>query len=125
MKYMFRFVGKAVVAVILVLSVVAQAGPHSHPLDEDGALALLERTLKHDGVYTHRISLDCVGYGTEETTDAYFQFVLRENHNAKCGGDPETSPVINRYRVYRPSGKIEWLERIEDNWRPYNPSQIK
>src|SRR5438874_13084735 len=90
---MFRFVGKAVVAVILVLSVVAQAGPHSHPLGEDGALALLERTLKHDGVYTHRISLDCVGYGTEETTDAYFQFVLRENHNAKCDGDPETSPV--------------------------------
>lgn len=72
MKYLFRFVGKAVVAVILVLSVVAQAGPHSHPLDEDSALALLERTLKHDGVYTHRISLDCVGYGTEETTDALF-----------------------------------------------------
>ena len=125
MKYLFRFVGKAVVAVILVLSVVAQAGPHSHPLDEDSALALLERTLKHDGVYTHRISLDCVGYGTEETTDAYFQFVLRENHNAKCDGDPETSPVIDRYRVNRQSGKIEWLERIEDNWRPYDPSQIK
>ncbi len=50
MKYLFRFVGKTVVAVILVLSVVAQAGPHSHPLDEDSALALLERTLKHDGV---------------------------------------------------------------------------
>ena len=125
MKYMFRFVGKAVVAVILVLSVVAQAGPDSHPLDEDGALVLLERTLKHDGVYTHRISLDCVTYGTEETADASFQFVLRENHNAKCGGDPETSPVIDRYRVYRRSGKIEWLERIEDNWRPYNPAQIR
>src|SRR5881398_804069 len=102
-----------------------QAGPRSHVLDEDGALALLERTLKHDGVYTHRISLDCVTYGTEETTDAYFQFVLRENHNAKCDGDPETSPVIDRYRVNRQSGKIEWLERIEDNWRPYNPFQIK
>ena len=116
MKYMFRFVGKAVVAVILVLSVVAQAGPDSHPLDEDGALALLERTLKHDGVYTHRISLACVTYGTEETADASFQFVLRENHNAKCDGDPETSPVIDRYRVYRQSDKIEWLGRIEDKW---------
>ena len=125
MNYIFRFVGKAVVAVILVLSVVAQAGPDSHPLDEDGALALLERTLKHDGVYTHRISLACVTYGTEETADASFQFVLRENHNAKCGGDPETSPVIDRYRVYRRSGKIEWLERIEDKWRPYNPAQIR
>lgn len=125
MNYIFRFVTEAVVAVILVLSVVAQAGPHSHPLDEDGALAVLERILMHDGVYTHRISLDCVTYGTEETADAYFQFVLRENHNAKCGGDPETNPVVVRHRVYWRSGKIEWLERIEDNWRPYNAAQIR
>jgi hypothetical protein len=120
-----RIVAAAAIAVVLVLAVVVKAGPHSHLLDEDAALALLERTLKHDGVYTHRISLNCVTYGTEETTDAYFQFVLSENHNAKCGGDPETNPVVDRYRVYRRSGKIKWLEPIEDNWRPYNPAQIR
>jgi hypothetical protein len=109
----------------MVLPIFAQPGPRSRVLDEDGALALLERTLKHDGVYTHRISLECVTYGTEEATDAYFQFVLRENHSAKCGGDPETSPVVDRYRVYRRSAKIEWLERIEDSWRPYNPAEIR
>ena len=123
MNHLARLVATTVAAVITV--VAAEAGPRSHFLDEDGALALLERTIKHDGVYAHRISLDCVTYGTEETADASFQFVLRENHNAKCGGDPETSPVIDRYRVYRRSGKIEWLERIEDNWRPYNPAQIR
>jgi hypothetical protein len=95
-----------------------QAGPRSRLLTEDAALTLLERTLKHDGVYARRISLEYVTYGTEEATDAYFQFVFRENHNAKCGGDPETTPVVDRYRVYRRSGKIEWLERIEDSWRP-------
>lgn len=125
MNTIFRFVAAAVGVVILALPVLVQAGPHSHLLDEDAALALLERTLKHDGVYTHRISLNCVTYGTEETTNAYFQFVLRENHNAKCGGDPETSPVVDRYRVYRSSNKIEWLERIEGNWQPYNPAQIR
>jgi hypothetical protein len=125
MNHIAQFVAETVVAVFMVLPVVAQAGPRSHVLDEDGALALLERTLKHDGVYTHRISLDCVTYVTEETTQAYFQFVLRENHNAKCGGDPETNPVVDRYRVYRRSGKIEWLERVENNWRPYNPAEIK
>jgi hypothetical protein len=123
MNHITRLVATTVAAVITV--VVAQAGPRFHLLDEDGALTLLERTLKHDGVYAHRISLNCVTYGTEETTGAYFQFVLRENHNAKCGGDPETSPVVARYRVYRRSGKIEWLERIEDSWRPYNPAEIR
>jgi hypothetical protein len=125
MNYIFRNVAAPAAAVILLLPVVAHAGPRCPPLDEDAALALLERTLKHDGVYTRRISLDCVTYGTEETTNAYFQFVLRENHNAKCGGDPETSPAVDRYRVYRGSGKIEWLDRVEDNWRPYNPVQIR
>jgi hypothetical protein len=123
MHHLARLIATTVAAVITV--VVAQAGPRSHLLNENGALAQLERALKHDGVYTHRISLDCITYGTEETTQVYFQFVLRENHNAKCGGDPETNPVVDRYRVYRRSGKIEWLERIEDNWRPYNPAEIR
>jgi hypothetical protein len=125
MDHIARFVAQTVVAFVMVLRIFAQPGPRSHPLDEDDALALLEQTLKHDGVYAHRISLNCITYGTEETTGAYFQFVLRENHNAKCGGDPETSPVVDRYRVYRKSGKIEWLERVGDNWQPYNPAKIR
>jgi len=115
----------AVIAVVLVSPVVVQAGPRSHPLDENAALDLLERTFKHDRVYANRISLDCITYGTEETTGAYFQFVLRENHNAKCGGDPAVSPVVDRYRVYRASRKIEWLDRVNDNWQSYNPAKIR
>ena len=114
-----------VVALVLVSPMIAEASPRSHPLDEDAALSLLVRTLKHDRVYAKRISLDCVTYDTEETTDVYFQFVLREKHNAKCGGDPETSPVVDRYRVYRRSGKIEWWEPTKDSWQRYNPAQIR
>jgi hypothetical protein len=125
MNRIVRFVAQTIAALIMVLPIFAQAGLHSRVLNEDAALALLEQTLKHDGVYAHRISLNCITYGTEETTGAYFQFVLRENHNAKCGGDPETSPAIDRYRVYRRSAKIEWLERVDDNWQPYNPAKIR
>src|SRR6476660_5460843 len=85
------------------------------------AIAEDERTLKRDRVYEKRISLDCIAYGTEETTNAYFEFVLREVHNAKCGGDPETSPAIDRYRVYRHSGKIQHWEAAGDKWQPYRP----
>ena len=123
MKIEFRLV-TAFIAVVLISVAIAE-GARSRPLDEDAALALLERTLKHDHVYEKRISLDCIAYGTEETTNAYFEFVLREIHNAKCGGDPETSPAIDRYRVYRRAGKIEWLEQVEDKWRRYDPAKIK
>src|SRR5262245_53611499 len=108
----------AVIAVMLVSAAVAEAA-RSRPLDEDAALALLQHSLKRDQVYEKRISLDCVAYGTEETRKAYFEFVLREIHNAKCGGDPDTNPAIDRYRVYRRSGKIEQWEAVEDKWRAY------
>jgi hypothetical protein len=111
----------AVVAIGLISPVVAQAGPRSHQLNEDAALDLLQRTLKRDHIYEKRISWDCISYGTEEKTNAYFEFVLREIHNAKCGGDPETSHVIDRYRVYRRSGKIQQYEPAEDKWQPYKP----
>ena len=64
MKIEFRLIAAAVIATVLVSAAVAE-GARSRPLDEDAALALLERTLKHDHVYEKRISLDCIGYGTE------------------------------------------------------------
>src|SRR6266513_801112 len=124
MKNKFRIVTAVVTALVLVSSVVLEAA-RSHPLDEDAALALLVRTLKHDRVYAKRISLDCATYDTEETTEAYFQFALREKHDAKCGGDPETSPIVARYRVYRRSDKIERWQPTDDSWHRYNPAKIK
>ncbi len=120
-----RLVAIAIVAVVLVSPVIAQSSPGSHPLNEDAALASLVRTLKHDRVYAKRISLGCFTYDTEETTNAYFQFALREKHDAKCGGDPETSPVVARYRVYRRSDKIERWQPTDDSWHRYNPAKIR
>ena len=113
-----------VFAWILISAIVAQGGSQSHRLTEDAALDLLQRTLKRDRVYEKRISWDCIAYGTEETTNAYFEFVLREIHNAKCGGDPETSPAIDRYRVDRRSGKIQQWDAADDDWQPYKPAQV-
>jgi hypothetical protein len=125
MKIELRPITAAVIAAILILPIVARAGSRSHPLSEDAALALLERTLKRDRAYEKRISLDCIAYGTEETTKAYFEFVLREIHNAKCGGDPETSHAIDRYRVHRRSGKIQQWEAAGDTWHAYKGGQTK
>ena len=124
MKIESRVITAAVIAVVLVSAAVAE-GARPRPLDEDTALALLERTLKHDRVYDKRISWDCISFGTEEGTDAYFDFVVREIHNAKCGGAPETSPVIDRYRVYRRFSKIEQWQATDDTWQPYKLAPIK
>lgn len=110
---------------LVLLSSVASRAARSHSLDEDAALSLLVRTFKQDNVYAKRISLDCITYDTEETAISYFQFALREKHDAKCGGDPETSPVIDRYRVHRRSGKIDQWEAASDTWHAYKGAQTK
>src|SRR5262245_19104485 len=120
MKIKLRLITAAVIGAVLISAAVAESAP-SQSLNEDAALELLQRTIKRDHVYEKRIPLDCIAYGTEETTNSYFEFVLREIHNAKCGGDPETSPAIDRYRVYRRSGKIQQWEAADDKWLPYKP----
>lgn len=114
-----------VVAITLLLPNILLAGPSKHSMNEDAALNLLLRTFKRDNVYAKRISLDCVTFGTEETTKEYFGFVLRENHTTKCGGDPDISPVVDRYRVYRASGKIELYDAMNNSWQRYNPTRTK
>ena len=98
---------------------VPRAAAKGRSLNEDAALSMLLRTLERDRVFDKRISLNCVTFGTEETTQEYFQFVLRENHTEKCGGDPEVSPRVDRYRVHRASGKIELWNAGGDAWKPY------
>src|SRR5690348_12916425 len=95
---------------------VVQGGP---ALTEETALDLLVRTLKERQVYKDRISLDCVTFSAEEKSKGSFQFVLRENHNTQCGGDPAVSPVVDRYRVRRASKKIERYDVVNDRWQPF------
>ena len=112
---------RALIAIAFLSANVVLAGS----LNEDAALNLLLHTVKHDHVYDKRISLDCVTFETEETAKEYFQFVLRENHTAKCGGDPDVSPVVDRYRVYRGSRKLERYDAVNDAWQRYNPAKMK
>jgi hypothetical protein len=118
-----------VIATIIAIEffmALAHAGSKSKgPLTEDAAVNILLGTLKHDNVYAKRISLDCITFDTEETTRIYVEIAVRENHTAKCGGDPETSPVIDRYRVNRASGKIELYEAAGDRWHDYSAAKIK
>src|SRR2546423_11911390 len=110
---------KVVVAAAFLWPAFVQADPNSRGLDEDAATNVLLRALQRDHVYDKRISLDCVMFDTENTTRTYFEIALREKHDKKCGGDPDISPIIDRYRVNRASGKIEMYDLPNDRWKSY------
>ena len=116
---------KKIYLLLVAITLLAPNMVFARALTEDAALNILVHKLEQDHVYTKRISLDCVTFDTEETTRTYFQVALREKHGKKCGGDPDTSPVIDRYRVNRASGKLDWYDAVSDNWQPYDPAKIK
>lgn len=114
----------ALIALAFLSPLTAHGGSKKsyHGMSEDAALDLLVRTITHDNIYSKRISLDCVTYITEETTRTYFEFAMREKHGGKCKGDPDASPIIDRYRVNRASGKIELYDAVNDSWHDYKKS---
>ena len=119
--FLRRLIITLISAILLspALPVHADSDASHRRLTEDAALQRLTTTIERDRVYEGRISLDCVTFGTEEKTETYFAFVLREKHGGNCAGDPQVSPVLDRYRVNRDSGKIEKYDPVEDKWTSY------
>jgi hypothetical protein len=125
MKHFARCLLAIILTIGLLSPLGALARPAKQSLSEDAALDLLFRTLKQDHVYDKRVSLDCVTSSTDEITRTYYEFALHEKHGGKCGGDPETNPVVDRYRVRRASGDIELYDVVNDTWHPYKAAKIK
>lgn len=99
------------------------ACPHAFAagsLSEAQALDLLVATIKKDKLYDSWTTLSCLQFFTEERTKDYFDFVIHEKHEGKCPGDPNTWPVVDRFRVHRSDKKIQWHEPIEGELLPYN-----
>lgn len=84
-------------------------------LEDKAALRLmsyLEKTLPSRGLSTSCIDL------LLEKSSPYFEYAVRERHGGKCPGDPETAPIVDRYRVPRRSGAMQLYDPIEDRWNP-------
>jgi hypothetical protein len=47
-----------------------------------------------------------------------FDIAVRERHGNGCPGDPQTSPVRDRFRVEH-SGAIRWYDPIEGDYVDY------
>jgi hypothetical protein len=104
---------------LLLALLVSMPASASNPLDEDHALNLLVAQIQKDKLYDSWTSLACLSFVTEEKTKKFIEFAILEKHGGKCPGDPNTSPVVDRFKVNRFTHKIEWFEPIEGELKPY------
>ena len=104
---------------LLLALIVAMPASASNPLDEKHVLDVLVAQIQKDKLYESWTSLACLSFVTEEKTKKFIDFAILEKHGGKCPGDPNTSPVVDRFRVNRLTHKIEWFEPTEGELKPY------
>jgi len=90
---------------------------------EKDAIALVWKKIKTDKLYEWRKYDECLAFVTEDTTDANYDIGVHENHVGRCGGDPITFPIVDRFRVNRTTGNLMWYNFIDDEYVDY--SQMK
>jgi hypothetical protein len=113
---LFKF---SLILFLLTLAIVNHASA-KNLLDEKQALDVLVSQIQNDELYANRTSLPCLSFITEKNENIYFDFAIHEKHGGMCPGDPNTSPVVDRFRVNRMTHRIQWVEPIEGKLQPYN-----
>jgi hypothetical protein len=88
-------------------------------LTEQQALDVLVSQIQKDKLYDSWTTLSCLSFLNDEKTKDYFGFAIHEKHGGKCPGDPNTWPIVDRFRINRFTKKIQWYEPTEGEWLPY------
>ncbi len=85
----------------------------------DKAVSRLMQRVQREHLYTRWTTPQCLDFEIEDCTAHRVDIVIREQHDQKCGGDPDTSPVVDRFRVNKPTGTIQWYDVVNDDYLPF------
>ena len=91
---------------------------------KDDALNLLTGQIKKDRLYESRLAESCYSYRVSKCSSKTIEIELHEIHVNQCGGDPLTTPIIDRYRVNKKTKHIEWYYPSEGEYVPYKGTLI-
>ncbi|ATS50763.1 hypothetical protein XAP3CFBP6996_005435 [Xanthomonas citri pv. fuscans CFBP 6996] len=97
----------------------AVSAPATPPSDDAQARALeaLEARLQGDHVYPDNCISIMAEDGDAPAPDT-FDFAVRERHGDGCPGDPQTSPVRDRFRV-QADGTLLWYDVVNADFVDY------
>lgn len=92
---------------------------------DEGAVDILYNRLRMDGVYDDG-SMENFSYGIEYMdgwgATAYRDYrdvAIREVHREGGPGDPNTAPIVDRFRIYPCTGELLWWHPLFGEFMPY------
>ncbi len=88
-------------------------------LREGAAVQLLQERVESERLYVSWTTMSCLSYYVEACNSSKTDIAIHELHNERCGGDPATWPVVDRFRVYKKSGRIQWHDILKDEYVPF------
>jgi len=86
--------------------------------DEAAASKRLMARVRREHLYESWTKTDCLQYFLDACSARTVDISIHEDHAARCGGDPATSPRVDSFRVYRRGGRIDRYDVANDAWRP-------
>lgn len=99
---------------LFVLTVQAQ--PTYNTPNEEEAVSKLIDYIEKSRIYPN--SLRCASIILEDEGSHFFQYAIQEKHGNGCPGDPMTSSVRDRFRLFPNSNVILQYDVISDEWYP-------
>jgi hypothetical protein len=105
-------------ATVAVPAPAASAGTDA---DADADDAVIERVSVV--IRKHQLTSlkdECLDYMVDDSDGATIDIDVHEKHDAKCGGDPETSPRLFSFKLDRASGQLttDALDLADGDFQP-------
>ncbi|MDY0744914.1 hypothetical protein SNE35_10370 [Paucibacter sp. R3-3] len=76
------------------------------------AIEALRVKVRSERLYSSWAKEQCLSFYPEHCDNAVVELAIRELHSDQCGGDPNTGPVVDRFRVFKQSSRIDWFDPV-------------
>jgi hypothetical protein len=108
------------VAFISILALFPRSNAFAdNRLTEQQAQDILMARVQKDKLYDSWTTVSCLSFLVEEKTKDYIDIAIREKHGGQCPGDPNISPIVDRFRVHRITKRVKWYKPEEGEFQPY------
>ena len=74
------------------------------------AVDALRVKVRSERLYSSWAKEQCLPFYPEHCDSTLVEVAIRELHSEQCGGDPNTAPVVDRFRVFKQSSRIDWFD---------------
>ena len=89
-------------------------------------LAIAEQSSGPEGIVLKKLveakvypRSECLSAVREEEQEGWTFVAIREKHDKLCGGDPDVSPLLDRFRIKSKTNTIEHYNPLDDDYESF------